>query len=189
LEARLAALKAAVPLCRDQAVVRAGSLKAAGLVRLILALLPLIKRYDQQIAEVFASHPDAPIFKSLPGAGSALAPRLLVIFGSQRERWSKGIEVATYSGIAPVVERSGKYCLIHWRWACPKFVRQSFHEFAASSLLFCDWAKDFYLTQRQRGKTHHAAVRSLAFKWIRILFRIWKDRCPYDPAKYAPASA
>jgi hypothetical protein len=27
-------------------------------------------------------------------------------------------------------------------------------------------------------------VRSLAFKWLRILFRCWKDRRPYDEAKY-----
>lgn len=187
LEARLAALKAAVPLCRDAAVLGAGRLKALRLARQILAVLPAIKQYDKQIAELFATHPDADIFKSLPGAGPALAPRLLAVFGSRRERWTSNTEVATYTGIAPVIERSGKRCVVHWRWACPKFVRQSLHEFAASSLLFCDWANTFYQSQRARGKTHHGAVRALAFKWIRILFRCWKDHCPYDPAKHAAA--
>ena len=188
LDQRLESLKAAVPLSRDEAVVGAGRLKAVRLARAILALLPAIKEYDQQIATLFAAHPDAPIFESFPGAGPALGPRLLVLFGSQRSRWSSSQEIATYNGIAPVIERSGKRYLIHWRWACPKFSRQSLHEFAACSLPFCDWALAFYQTQRQRGKTHHAAIRALAFKWIRILFRCWKDNNLYDPAKYAPAA-
>jgi transposase len=136
----LAALKAAVPLCSDAAVISAGRLKALRLARAILAVLPAIKQYDKQIGGLFAAHPDAVIFQSLPGAGPVLAPRLLAVFGSRRDRWTSSTEVATYTGIAPVIERSGKRCVVHWRWACPKFVRQSLHEFAASSLLFCDWA-------------------------------------------------
>ena len=188
LEQRLVALKAAVPLCRDEAIVEAGKLKAQRLARQTLALLPSIKQYQEQIATLFAAHPDALIFASFPGAGPVLAPRLLALFGSRRERWNSSTEVATYSGIAPVIERSGKRCLVHWRWACPKFVRQSLHEFAKSSLPFCDWARACYQTQRERGKTHHSAVRAVAFKWIRILFRCWQDRSPYLPAKYAPAA-
>jgi hypothetical protein len=34
------------------------------------------------------------------------------------------------------------------------------------------------------GKDHHAAVRALAYKWIRIMFRCWKDRTPYDDSLY-----
>jgi hypothetical protein len=147
LEERLAALKAAVALCRDEAIVGAGKLKAQRLARQTLTLLPALKLYDEQIATLFGAHPDAVIFESFPGAGPALAPRHLALFGSRRERWSSSTEVATYSGIAPVIERSGKRCLVHWRWACPKFVRQSLHEFAACSLPFCDWAHTCYQTR------------------------------------------
>ena len=157
------------------------------LARAILALLPALKQYDQQIAELFKAHDDAAIFSSLPGAGPALAPRLLVVFGSRRDRWRHSLDVATYSGIAPVIEQSGKRSIVHWRWACPKFVRQSLHEFARCSVRSCAWAKRFYQTQRARGNNHHGALRALAFKWIRILFRCWQDRSLYDPAKYAPA--
>ena len=38
-----------------------------------------------------------------------------------------------------------------------------------------------------RGKGHHAAVRAVAFKWIRILFACWKQRIPYDPDRYLKA--
>lgn len=189
LEERLGALKKAVPLCEDEAIVGAGKLKAMRLARQTLALLPAIKQYDAQIGALFGAHPDAVIFESFPGAGPVLAPRLLALFGSRRERWQSSTEVATYSGIAPLIERSGKRCLVHWRWACPKFARQSVHEFAERSLLFCAWARACYQTQRARGKTHQSAVRALAFKWLRILFRCWQDRAPYLPDKYTPAAA
>jgi len=44
-------------------------------------------------------------------------------------------------------------------------------------------------SQRDRGSDHHAAVRALAFKWIRIVFRCWKDRVAYDESKYLAALA
>jgi transposase len=187
LDKRLKTLQAALPLCHDVAIISASQLKAIRLARSILALLPIIQQYDQQIAALFKAHEDAAIFASLPGAGPVLAPRLLAAFGSRRDRWRHSLEFATYSGIAPVREQSGKRFIIHWRWACPKFVRQSLHEFARCSARFCPWAKRFYDTQRARGKNHHSALRALAFKWIRILFRCWQDHCPYDPAKYAAA--
>ena len=73
---------------------------------------------------------------------------------------------------------------MHWRLACPKFVRQTFHEFAAASCRKSLWARAYYEQQRKRGVGHHAAVRSLAYKWIRILYRCWKDRAPYDEQVY-----
>jgi integrase len=37
------------------------------------------------------------------------------------------------------------------------------------------WARSYYQQQRSKGQDHHAAVRALAFKWIRVVFRCWKD--------------
>jgi transposase len=126
-----------------------------------------------------------PLFNNLPGAGSELGPRLLTAFGTDRNRFQNCLEAETYFGIAPVREQSGKSKKnIHFRWACPKFLPQSFHEFASHSIRFCDWAADFYQSQRACGKGHHAALRALAYKWIRILFRCWKTRQPYDPELY-----
>ena len=94
------------------------------------------------------------------------------------------LEVQQFSGIAPVTERSGKTIWVHRRLACPKFVLQTFHEFANQSRRFCVWSKLYYQQQRARGKQHNAAVRALAYKWIRILFRCWKDRRLYDDSRY-----
>ena len=88
------------------------------------------------------------------------------------------------SGIAPVTEKSGEGIWIHWRLACSKFLKQTFHEFAGCSILQSDWARACYDELRKRGKSHHAALRALAFKWIRIMFRCWKSRTPYNEAVY-----
>jgi transposase len=116
-----------------------------------------------------------------------LAPRLLAAFGSQRERYGSAREVQSYSGIAPVTERSGKKKWVQFRWAAPKFLRQSFHEWAGHSIAHSEWARSYYQQQRSKGKGHHAAVRALAFKWIRIVFRCWKDGVAYEESKYLAA--
>ena len=139
---------------------------------------------DDKIRQLLAAHEDSVLFNQLPGAGPALAPRLLAAFGTRRERFQTAAQWQAYSGVAPVVERSGKRTRIRFRCACPKFLRQSLHEFAAFSIRKSVWARAYYEQQRARGKTHHCALRSLAFKWIRILFRCWQQRTPYNMQIY-----
>jgi len=143
--------------------------------------------YDDEIAVRAPRHPDYALFSCLPGAGPHLAPRLLVAFGEQRERFASAAEVQKYAGIAPVTERSGQKSWIHWRWQCPTFLRQTFVEWAAQTINKSYWAGLYYYQQRAKGCSYQAAVRSLAFKWIRILYRCWITRTPYDEAKYLRA--
>ena len=114
----------------------------------------------------------------------ALVPRLIAAFGSQRDRWTNASELQCYTGIAPVLETSGRQRWVHVRWACPKFVRQTFHEWALHSLKKCGWANENYKTQLDRGKSRHAAIRAVAFKWLRIAFRCWMNRSHYDSDLY-----
>jgi len=184
IERRLVGIRQAIPAIRDRAVIEAKSAVVKVNAQVIRSLVRGIADLDRKIEEAAAAHPDFFIFESLPGAGAVLAPRLLATFGSQRERYASAEEVQTYSGIAPVMKRSGKKKWVHFRWACPKFVRQSFHEWAGHSIAHSQWARSYYQQQRERGKGHHAAVRGLAFKWIRIVFRCWKDRAVYDESRY-----
>lgn len=187
IETRLAEIRTATPLTGDDAVITSSVLYVQLLVEQLLALGPSLARLDAAIAERFAAHADAAIFASLPGAGDALAPRLLVAFGTDRRRFPSAADMQTHSGIAPITVRSGRQCQVRWRWATSTFLRQTFHEFAQHSVRHCEWARAFYRQQRQRGKTHQAAVRALAFKWIRILWRCWQDHTPYDGARYEGA--
>jgi transposase len=184
IEQRLQAIGRAVPAVRDRALIVASVAMTKVLVELIATLREGIASFDRQIAQAVAAHPDFAIFDSFPGAGPALAPRLLAAFGSQRDRFPSASDLQTFSGIAPVTARSGKSEWVHVRWACPRFLRQTFHEWAAHSIGFCAWAHAYYDQQRDRGNDHHAAVRALAFKWIRIAFRCWKDGVLYDDARY-----
>src|SRR5882724_10319762 len=108
--------------------------------------------------------PDYALFDTLPGGGPALAPRLLTAFGEQRERFLAADELQRYFGIAPVTERSGNKSWIHWRWQCPKFLRQTLVEWAAQTINKSFWAGAYYRQQRAKGSSHQAALRALAFK-------------------------
>jgi transposase len=184
---RLELIKVAKPLTRDPAVIEPAALRVQLLAQQLKSLLPFIARYEKRIAELFDAHPDSFLFRDLPGAGPALAPRLLTAFGTDRERFEHSIEFASLSGIGPVRRASGKKATTHFRNACPKFLRQSLHEFGLHSIRSCPWAKAHYQSLRERGKGHHAAVRAVTFKWIRVLFACWKQRVPYDPERYLKA--
>lgn len=187
IEPRLQEMQGARPLWTDAAIVETSVLTVQTLARQLQTLGKSITRYDEEIAARFAAHPDAALLESLPGAGAALAPRLLSALGSNRDRFADAEEVQKTSGIAPITKTSGTSLQVPWRWAASKFVRQSFHEFARQSIHRSAWARAQYEQQRERGHKRHAAIRSLAFKWIRILYRCWKDATPYDEARYLEA--
>ncbi|HEX2696977.1 MAG TPA: IS110 family transposase [Anaerolineales bacterium] len=184
LDQRLEQIRQARPLTRDPAALLSGSMMVEVLVQQLRPLLAAIERFDRQITVIFGKHPDRSLFDTLPGAGAVLAPRLVAAFGTDRDRFQSAQEAQQLFGIAPVTEQSGKQHWVHWRWACSKFLRQTFHEFAGHSRHWCGWSRALYQRLRRAGKGHHAALRVLAFKWIRILFHCWKTRTDYDESIY-----
>ena len=184
IEKRVNSIKASQSLVTDRAVINSSVLMCKALVAQMQSTLSAIKEFDREIEAMCAVHQDFALLKSLPGAGQVYTSRLVVALGSDRQRWHSADEVAQFSGIAPVMERSGKSCRVRWRYFCPKFLRQSFHEYAGESVRHSFWARAYYNEQRARGKSHQAAVRALAFKWIRIIYRCWKSKTAYDEVKY-----
>lgn len=187
IDERIEQIRGAVPLVSDSGIVDPSVMAVQLIVSQIAPLNEGIKAYDSRIEELFSEHPDAHLFSCLPGSGAVMAPRLLAAFGADRSRYDSAASLQQYSGIAPVTKASGKSRWVHWRWAAPKFLRQTFHEFAGHSIRESVWARAYYEQMRQRGKGHHAAVRALAYKWIRILWRCWKDETPYDEQRYIRA--
>lgn len=171
----------------DVALLEAGPVTVKALIRMIQSLNTDIESFDQRIEAAASTHPEAYLFANLPGAGPVLRPRLIAAFGTQRERFTSASDLQAYAGIGPVTEQSGRNKWVHMRYACPKFLRQTFHEFAAHSISRCKWAKAFYDHQLETGHSHHAAVRALGFKWIRVLYACWRDHTPYDDAIYTEA--
>lgn len=154
----------------------------AGQVRLINVQL---RRARKTINTLFKAHPDAQLFASMPGAGEKLAPRLLAHFGSDRNRWPSAEALQVLGGTVPVTRKSGK-CKHQklFRWACQKRFRNTLRDWAFSSLSHSVWARAFYDRARARKQSHECALRNLAAKWLKILFRVWQDRTPYDERRY-----
>lgn len=184
IERRASAIKSARPLTSDLAVIEPNRLLAQALLDQIAVLSKAIDRFDAEIAAKTTELPDFKIFAALPGAGSALAPRLVAAFGEDRDRFPSASSVQKCTGIAPVVERSGNKSWTHWRFIGPTFLRQTFIEWVGETVPHSFWAKAFYDSRRAKGVPHQVILRALAFKWIRILWRCWYDREPYDEARY-----
>jgi transposase len=181
---RIAALKEAIPLVTEPAVIHASVLRIKALAAQMKTTVEAIRKFDQEIEQLGSTHAAYPLLASLPGAGPVYAARLTAAMGTVRDRWTTVEELLCYSGVAPVMERSGKSMWIRWRYFCPKFLRQSFHESAGESINPSFWARAYYMSQRARGTSPQAAVSALACKWIRIIYSCWQTRTPYSEVRY-----
>ena len=177
-------VRAAVPLTTDQALIEPQAKYVQALVAQIRDLNRSIAEFEKELQKATAVHPDQAIFRALPGAGDALVPRLIAAFGSDRNAYEDAKNMQCKSGIAPVTRQSGNSRLVLKRKACPKFLRQTFHEFAGHASKHSRWAKAFYEMKRDGGFKHNAAVRALAYKWIRIIYRLWNTNTLYDEPQY-----
>ena len=141
IEARIRAIKEAVPLTEDEAVVEPHRLQVEVLIEQLRLTIDALKRYDDEITATVQQLPDYDLlFSPLPGAGHILAPRLLAAFGEDRERYQCADELLMYSGIAPVTVRSGKSSWVRWRWQCPTFMRQTLVDWARQTINKSAWA-------------------------------------------------
>ena len=183
-DSRITLIRSSSALVTDQAVIVTHRLDVLHTVQLIIQHTETVDEYDRVIASHMAQHCDAALFQSFPAAGPGLAPRLAAAFGTDRERFSSAQEVQQFSGVAPVLKRSGKTCSVLRRLARPKFLHQTFHEYADHSRKKSAWAAAYYRMLKARGMGHHCALRSLAFKWQRVMYRCWKTRTLYDEARH-----
>lgn len=184
VEKRLQLIGGAIALTTDPARVKVAVLQLRQMLEQLEVFRKHIEIIDREIKQTFTEHPNAELFRNLPGAGAQLAPRLCVAFGTIRTRYPDPASLQKYSGVAPVREKSGNQLWTHWRWQAPAFLRQSFVEWAGQTVRFCPWAKAYYQRMLKKNKKHAVIVRALAFKWIRVLWKCWQDQTPYDEARY-----
>jgi transposase len=187
IEQRLQCIACAIALTDEAAVLQSHTLRVRLICRQLQEVQRTVAEFEKRLSEVFAQHPQRAIFQSLPGAGPVLAPRLAASLGSERDRYASAKNLQCFSGIAPVTKQSGHSRYIHRRYRCPVFMKQSFHEYAGESIRFSRWAAAHYRHQRAKGAKHHAAVRSLAYKWQRIIWKCWHSHTRYDEAIYEAA--
>jgi transposase len=185
--ADLHALAQRPQLAASAGVVRAKVRLTRALVAQLQLLVEQIAAYDQAIQELFTQHEDHALFASLPGAGRRLAPRLLAEWGDDRERYANAASVQALGGTAPVLFQSGGYRKVRRRVACVNALRQALYHFAQESVLFEEWARDYYRRKRAQGKTRAMALRALANRWVRIIYAMWTHHEPYQPTIFLAA--
>jgi hypothetical protein len=128
-----------------------------------------INEYRQEIRRLFAQHPDAALFESLPGAGDKIAPRLLSEIGDDRVLFPDAQGLQCLAGTAPVSFQSGQIQHVHLRRQCNKSLRNVVHLWANWSREFCPWAATYYTALRGKGKSHACASRALGHSQREIL--------------------
>lgn len=160
------------------------ALVTLSLVRVLRTLIAEIAELGTHIREQLASHPDGPIFQSLPRAGTVRAAALLVEIGDCRARFPTPETLAALAGAVPSTRASGQHRTVTFRWACDKKLREALVDFAQDTVRASPWAEQLYRRHRQQRKTHPHAARILTRAWIAVIWRCWQDHQPYDPARH-----
>ena len=163
--------------------------RRAAVLSLLAALRPVVEQIgllESRIADAVRAHPDGELFLSLfrhPDSTLTAAKHLCEI-GDRRERYPSAEALAADTGMSPVAKESGRRKVATFRRSCDKRLRDAMTTLADSSRLHNPWAKDIYLRARGRGCDHPHAIRVLGRAWLRVIWRMWQDRVPYDPSKH-----
>lgn len=175
------------------------------MVRALVAVLgPLVARIVDLTARIrheTAASEDGRILMSFPRAGQLCAGQILAELGEDRARYLTPDQLAADAGLAPSPlslgpmalqwrpRQSGKSRGVSFRWACNRRLRAALTCFADNSRHACAWAARVYAQARGRGCRHPHAIRILGRAWLRVLWRAWQDRKPYDPVLHGAANA
>lgn len=183
IEQRLDVLLIAKPLSTDDVLLRTAARRVQAICKLLDSLNNSIREYDILIEQLVKLHAAYDVVRDLP-CGVKSKARILAALGDDRSRYANSQQLASATGVAPLTTQSGKQRFVSSRWACNKFMRQTFHEFAGLSITNSRWAKAFYQSQIARHKSPQAARRALAYKWLRIIYRCWQTGEAYNEAHY-----
>lgn len=154
------------------------------LVRVLRVLVAEIAALEARIAEQLDGHPDGFIFRSLPRSGTVRAAAMLAEIGDCRDRFPTAASLAALAGAVPSTRRSGKLHVVTFRWSCDKKLREALVDFAQDSRRANAWADHLYFKHRTARKSHAHVARILTRAWIDIIWRCWRDRVAYDPARH-----
>lgn len=160
---------------------------ALSLARTLNRLVDQIRLLTGRIEHHVSSIDDGRILMSFPRAGRICAAQILAELGSVRERFDSDEHLAAEAGVAPVTYASGKSKAVTFRWACNHRLRAALTCMADNSRHANAWAASVYAKARARGCDHPHAVRILSRAWLRVIWRAWTDRKPYNPALHGGA--
>jgi len=183
----LARLRAAAQALPGKLTTESMAQVVRSLVAVLNPLVAQISGLTRRIENFVESLPDGQIIMSFPRAGRVCAAQILAELGDVRERFSTFDRLAAEAGTVPVTYQSGKTRSVTFRWACNHRLRQAITCLADNSRHANAWAHSLYAAARARGCDHPHAIRILARAWLRVIWRAWTDRKPYDPKLHLAA--
>jgi transposase len=186
-EELLERLHQAPAVALDEIEMEAKGELALSLARVLARVVEQIRLLTSRIEHAVQASEDGRILMSFPRAGKICAAQILSELGSVRERFDDVERLAAEAGVTPVTYESGKTKAVAFRWACNHRLRAALTCLADNSRHASDWAAAIYDKARTRGCDHPHATRILARAWLRVIWRAWKDRQPYDVQRHTSA--
>lgn len=182
-------LRSAATGCVGELEAEAKGELARSLATILERLVTELAKLTARIEHTVASLADGQIVMSFPRSGRICAAQILAELGVVRERFPTEAQLAAEAGVAPVTYQSGKHRAVTFRWACNHRLRRALTCFADGSRRDSLWAAHVYHRARSRGCDHPHAVRVLARAWVRVLWRAWFTKTPYQPHLHRSAAA
>ena len=185
IEQRAAAVRAALrspQLGAPPALSRAFAASTRSAVALIAEINRQIKELEAELTSHFEQHPDAEIYRSMPGLGVVLGARVLGEFGDDPERYESAKSRRNYAGTSPLTVASGRKRTVRARFVRNRRLADAVDRWALCSLRASPGCHDFYRHRRAAGDLHHQALRALANRLVGYLHGCLRTRTCYDEA-------
>ena len=186
LDARALAIQTALrteQLAAPAAVTAAFAASTRAMVGIIAELNRQIIDLEAELATHFETHPDADIYRSLPGLGVILGARVLGEFGDDPNRYTDGKCRKNYAGTSPLTVASGKKRAVLARHVRNRRLYDAIDQWAFCALNCSPGARAFYDQRRTAGDLHHQALRALGNRLVGILHGCLRHRTHYDEHK------
>jgi transposase len=151
------------------AVADASGTTTTALIAVIAVFNAQIAALEAELVDHFDKHPNAEIYRSLPGLGDVLGARVLAEFGDDPNRYEDAGSRRNYASTSPVTRASGKSTVVHARYARNARLADACRQWAFCSLTTSPGARAYYDVIRSRDKSHEHALRQLANRWVGIL--------------------
>jgi transposase len=181
-------------LAAPAAVTAAFGASTRAAVAVIAELNHQIGDLEAELATHFETHPDADIYRSLPGLGVILGARVLGEFGDDPNRYTTAKCRKNYAGTSPLTIASGKKRAVLARHVRNRRLYDAVDQWAFCALTNSPGARLFYDQRRAAGDLHHQALRALGNRLVGILHGCLRHHTAYDEHKawahrQAPAAA
>jgi hypothetical protein len=167
-------------LSAPEPVVDAFAATTTAAVGIIGELNRHIAKLEQSLTDHFEQHPDADIYRSLPGLGVILGARALGEFGDDPDRYANAKSRKNYAGTSPLTIASGKKRAVLARHIRNRRLYDAIDQWAFCSLSTSPGCRAFYDQHRAVGDLHHQALRALGNRLVGILHGCLHHRALYN---------